>query len=217
MSFGSRILSMSKKSSKTVTEGERGHKKRYPYWQGQGFIIDPELSERLKEAYSLERTPNSVSDFSSLWKENLSKNLSARNFIEEVREGRRAIGETSSDRGYSMVNDTDSEKVMCGLDTLATAYLRKYGDIAAICPHCGMGMAIRIKDRRIVSHFPKGIVFWLGAGPIGAPGNPRCDHLHLFPSPKHLEAWLRSKPDELGISLSLEEAFKLGMIFDIGF
>lgn len=114
-----------------------------------------------------------------------------------------------------MVNGTYSEEVMCGLDTLATAYLRKHGDIAASCPHCGKTMEISVKDRQIVSQSPKRIVFWLGAGPIGAPGNPRCDHLHLFPSPRHLEAWLRSKPNELGVGLSLEEAFKLGMLFDV--
>ncbi len=178
-------------------------------------VILSNLAQRLKEVYSLEKAPTSVNDFAALWRENLSGNQRAREFIGEVRAGKRAIEETFSDRGYSVLKSGASQDVMCGLDTLATAYLRKNGPISARCPHCPKQMEIVVTRGRIVKNSPERIVFWLGTGPIGAPGNPRCDHLHLFPSSRHLAEWLRSKPGELGIKLSLREAFKLGSIFDV--
>jgi hypothetical protein len=58
---------------------------------------------------------------------------------------------------------------------------------------------------KLARAIPDSIVFWLGTGPPGGPGHPVCDHLHLFPSPAHLKAWLEEQPDELGLEVSLAD------------
>ncbi len=41
------------------------------------------------------------------------------------------------------------------------------------------------------------------------PGNPVCDHVHLLPDREHLDGWLEANPDEMGVSMSVEEAIAL--------
>ena len=96
--------------------------------------------------------------------------------------------------------------VMCGYDALETAVLRGRGLIDAACPHCGERMEIRVEESRIAKASPPSTVFWFGAPPRDAPGNPVCDHLHLFPTREHLAAWLRTQRDELGVEMPVTEA-----------
>jgi hypothetical protein len=59
---------------------------------------------------------------------------------------------------------------------------------------------------RVVNASPPSIVYWLGAPPKDAPGNPVCDHLHFFPNSEHLKAWLQTQQDELGVEMPVKEA-----------
>ena len=95
---------------------------------------------------------------------------------------------------------------MCGYDALMNALLRGAGVIKGTCVHCGEAMEFELLGDDITRQSTSDLTFWLGTGPIGAPGNPVCDHLHLFPDRMHLDGWLEANPRELGVALRLEEA-----------
>ena len=67
-------------------------------------------------------------------------------------------------------------------------------------------MRILFRGGRLESFSPKEMVFLWGTGPEGSPGNPMCDHLHLFPAERHMTAWIESHKGEMGFSFRLEEA-----------
>ena len=69
-------------------------------------------------------------------------------------------------------------------------------------------MTARIRGGKLKDFYPKEMVFLWGVGPEGAPGNPMCDHLHLFPNKKHLSAWIESKEGEMGFSFQLRETVR---------
>lgn len=87
-----------------------------------------------------------------------------------------------------------------------TAILQKEGEVGSSCPHCGEEMRILIQGGKLESFSPRGIVFLWGTGPEGSLGNPMCNHLHLFPSERHMAAWIESHKGEMGFSFRLEEA-----------
>lgn len=169
-------------------------------------VLDPTLAERLKDIYHLARPPATITEFADLLRARHREKPQSREFIERVRSGEAVIGECGEEHGYSLLNPDGREvKVMCAVDALMTSLLRGQGLIKAACPHCGEKMEIGIKEKKVVSSSPPSITFWWGTGPEGEAGNPVCDHLHLFSDREHLSAWLRTRPDELGISASLKE------------
>ena len=66
-------------------------------------------------------------------------------------------------------------------------------------------MTVRIKGGKLERFSPKEMMFLWGAGPEGSPGNPMCDHLHLFPNREHMSAWLASRKGEMGFSFEILE------------
>ena len=176
----------------------------------QQIALEPRLGERLQRIYMLARSPSTISEFGELLTERSLSRPEGREFIEGVRSGRAVIGETEEDHGYSVVlPEGRKAKVFCAFDTLMTAVLRGAGTSHGACPHCGEEMEVTVEERRVASASAPSLVFWLGAGPEGAPGNPVCDHLHLFPSREHLTAWLDNQPEELGVALPVSDALAL--------
>lgn len=168
-------------------------------------VLDPTLAERLKDVYHLVRPPATVTEFADLLRARRQERLQMREFTERVRSGRAVIGECGEEHGYSVLNPDGREtKVMCAYDALMTSVLRSQGLVKAACPHCGKRMEILIEEKTVVGSSSPSIMFWWGTGPKGEAGNPVCDHLHLFPDREHLSAWLRTRPDELGISSPLK-------------
>ncbi len=167
-------------------------------------ILDPRLSERLKETYNLQRTPTTVADFVELGRTMIKATPELRQFLMSVRAGKAVVGQTEADRGQSFITPEGREaRVMCGYDSLSTALLRGEGIVRASCFHCKEKMEIEIKGGKIASASSPSIVFWFGDGPKGIPV---CDHLNLFPDRDHLAAWLRMNPEELGVAFTLDEA-----------
>lgn len=170
-------------------------------------ILDPRLAERLREIYRLSRTPQTLDEFGQSLFLQTTTNPRLRDFFQQIKAGKTAIGECSEKHGYSLtMADGRRVEVMCAYDALMSSILQGKGDVHAVCPHCGDRMEVRIEGMRLSESSPRSIVFWLGAGPRDAPGNPVCDHLHMFPDDKHLHAWVGSRSGELGVSMSLEEA-----------
>ncbi len=168
--------------------------------------INPELAKRLAQVYQLPREPTSMKDYYALVRGGNEENPQMEAYLEKMRKGQVIMGETPASRGYSVsIPEREKVNVMCGYDAVVTAVLREDGRAEGACPHCGEAMAIHIKEGRLERVDPDSIVFWLGTGPPGGPGHPVCDHLHLFPSPDHLRAWVADQPDELGFEIPLAD------------
>jgi hypothetical protein len=166
--------------------------------EGRNGAMNPELARRLKSVYGLPREPTSVEDYYALVEARSRENPQTEAYIQKMRDGEVVMGETTADRGYSVaIPERGKVNVMCGYDAVITAVVRGEGRAQGRCPHCGVARAI-----------PDSIVFWLGTGPPGGPGHPVCDHLHLFPSPAHLRAWLTEQPGELGVEVTLADLVK---------
>lgn len=171
------------------------------------LALDPELAQRLMRTYRLAKPPSTLEEYAALSRDRIAASPELRAFFRRVERGEAVIGETSVDRGQRFRGEGGSEvRVMCGYDALATALLRGSGTVLASCPHCGESIVAAIEKGRLEEASPPAILFWFGDGPRGIPV---CDHLNLFPDHAHLEAWLATNPEELGVPLPLPEAVAL--------
>lgn len=167
-------------------------------------VLEPRLAERLQKQYFMERLPADLGELVEHVKKKTRSTPGGREMIASIREGKMTLGQTNQDRGQSIVSPSGEEvKVMCGYDALGSALLRGEGLVKATCFHCGERMEIQIRDSKVVETSNPSILFWLGDGPRGIP---ICDHYNLFPDRKHLDSWLETNKEELGIALSLEDA-----------
>jgi predicted RNA-binding Zn-ribbon protein involved in translation (DUF1610 family) len=168
-----------------------------------------ELSSRLKRVYRLARKPGDPDEFFRLLKAESSKHPGTKAFIDRVRSGKAVIGRSDvPTKDWITIDGSEKVYTFCSYDILMTAILRGDSKIGSSCPHCGEPVVVRIAKGRLQDFSPKGAVFLWGTGPEGSPGNPMCDHLHLFPDEEHMAAWIRSKEEELGFSFKLPEAIR---------
>ncbi|MFW9787844.1 MAG: organomercurial lyase [Candidatus Thorarchaeota archaeon] len=168
--------------------------------------FDPQLAKRLQKQYQMEKPPADLNELIDFARAQVIATDRGREWIASIRDGKMAIGETDADRGHSIVSQDGREvKVMCGYDALGTSLIRGEGLINATCFHCGEKMEIEIKGSELVRVSHPSILFWIGDGPKGIP---ICDHYNFFPGPKHLDGWLETNPEELGVALTLEEAIE---------
>lgn len=167
--------------------------------------LDPELGRRLEHVYKLSRRPHTLGDLRDLF-EAKREDPEVAAYVELLQSGRAVIGASSGGTPYANILAEGEIAVMCGYDALMNALYQGGGDIKGVCVHCDETMAFTLSDDTITERSHPAPVFWLGTGPIGAPGNPVCDHLHLFPDRSHLAGWLGSHPDALGVAMTLDEA-----------
>ena len=169
--------------------------------------FEPELALRLQRIYGLERRPKDPREFFRLLKVLSEKSSGTKDFLALVKSGRAVIG-ASKHPTKDWVITEKAKKVFtyCSYDTLMTAILQRHGEIGSSCPHCGEAMTVRIEGGDLESFSPKGMMFLWGTGPEGSPGNPMCDHLHLFPNREHMTGWLSSCEGELGFSFKISDA-----------
>lgn len=169
--------------------------------------FEPELSDRLLKIYDLGRKPRDPRDFITLLKAPSMRRSEEKKFVDVVKSGKAVIGQGNhSTKDWIIPKSGKKVFTWCSYDTVMTAILQKEGEIGSFCPHCGEEMQILIRSGKLGSFSPKGMVFLWGSGPEGSPGDPMCDHLHLFPSERHMAAWIESQKGEMGFSFRLEEA-----------
>jgi hypothetical protein len=162
-------------------------------------FLDPRLTGRLQQVWQLSRPPRSLDDFIDLFR----KSDRFQRYRDIVKEGR-AIGETSAQRGQSIVYPDGREaNVMCGFDSMVTALLISEGTVKASCMHCGARMDIVISGSQLMGASMPSIIWWFGDGPRGVH---ICDHTNFFPDLDHLSSWLKANSEELGVPIPLEEA-----------
>jgi hypothetical protein len=170
------------------------------------ITFEPRLAKRLQKQYQMEKPPANLTELIKFAKAQVLATPGGREWVASIREGKAAIGETEEDRGHSIVSPDEREvNVMCGYDVLGTTLLRGEGLAKVTCFHCGEKMEILIEDGELVSTSHPSILFWIGDGPKGIPV---CDHYNFFPDQNHLDGWLETNPEELGVALSLDEAIE---------
>ncbi len=168
-----------------------------------------ELGDRLMRIYDLGRKPRNPDDFFRLLKAESAKHAGTKKFLDRVRSRKAVIGRSDiPTKDWIVMVGAKKVFTFCSYDILMTAVLRGDSQIGSSCPHCGETMIVRIRKGKLEDFSPKGTVFLWGAGPEGSPGNPMCDHLHLFPDKGHMTAWIQSKDDELGFIFKLQEAVR---------
>jgi hypothetical protein len=168
-----------------------------------------ELGDRLRGIYGLERRPSNPDEFFRLLKAESGKHVGTREFLDRVRSGKAVIGRSDiPTKDWIFLDGSEKAFTFCSYDILMTAVLRGNSEIGSSCPHCGETMTVRIRRGKLAGFTPKEMTFLWGAGPQGDPGNPMCDHLHLFPNKKHVDAWIESKEGEMGFSFKLQEAIQ---------
>jgi hypothetical protein len=169
-------------------------------------LFEPELTDRLRKIYDLGRKPRDPRDFFILLRASSMSRSREKKFVDIVKSGKAVIGQSNHPtKDWIILKSEKKVFTWCSYDTLMTAILQKEGEIGSSCPHCGEEMRILIHGGKLESFSPRGIVFLWGTGPEGSPGDPMCDHLHLFPGEKHMTAWLESHEGEMGFSFRLEE------------
>ncbi len=157
--------------------------------------------------YGLERKPQNPDDFFRLLKTESARHAGTVEFLNRVRSRKAVMGRSDvTTKDWIAMDGQGKVYTRCSYDTLMTAILRADSQVGSSCPHCGEPMTIRIRKGKLEDFSPKGLVFLWGTGPEGSPGNPMCDHLHLFPEKGHMNAWIESKVGELGFSFNLQEA-----------
>ena len=170
------------------------------------ITFEPGLAKRIQKQYRMEKPPVNLTELIEFAKAQVLATSGGREWVASIREGKVAIGETDTDRGHSIVSSDGREvKVMCGYDALRTTLLRGKGLVKATCFHCGEKMEIQIEDGELVRASHPSILFWIGDG---LKGIPFCDHYNFFPNQKHIDGWLETNPEELGVVLSLDEAME---------
>lgn len=167
--------------------------------------LEPELAERLQQIYRLARRPDTLGALRELFGEG-RREPQFEHYLERIRSGAGVIGAARGATPYANVLAEGEVGVMCGYDALMNALLRGGGTVRGSCVHCGEALELELAGEEIVRRSSAGMVFWFGTGPLGAPGNPVCDHLHLFPDRTHLDAWLVSQPHELGVAMAIGDA-----------
>ncbi len=166
-------------------------------------VFEPRLAERIQKQYKMKKPPVNLTHLIEHVKAQVLATPGAKEQISSIRTGTMTIGQTDSDRGQSIVAPDGREvKVMCGYDALSTALLRGEGLVKATCFHCGEKMEIQIEGGELVRSSHSTILFWLGDGPKGIEV---CDHYNFFPDRKHLDGWLETNLEELGVSLPLKD------------
>ncbi len=166
-----------------------------------------ELGDRLRRIYGLERSTRNPDDFFRLLRSESAKHEGTRQFLDRVRSGKAVIGRSNvPTKDWIVLDGLEKVFTLCSYDILMTALLRGDSEIGSSCPHCGEAMKVRIRRGKLADFSPKEMMFFWGAGPEGAPGNPMCDHLHLFPDRRHMDAWVDSKEAEMGFSFELQDA-----------
>ncbi|MFW9809366.1 MAG: organomercurial lyase [Candidatus Thorarchaeota archaeon] len=168
--------------------------------------FEPELAKRIQKQYQMEKPPANLTELIEFARGQVVANPDGPKWVAAIREGKLAIGETDTERGQSVVSPDGREvKVMCGYDAIGTSLLRGEGLAKVSCFHCGEKMEIQIIDGELARASHPSMLFWIGDGPKGIPF---CDHYNFFPDKKHLDEWLETNPEELGVALTLDEAIE---------
>ncbi|MFX1485311.1 MAG: organomercurial lyase [Promethearchaeota archaeon] len=170
------------------------------------IIFEPQFAKRLQKQYKMDAPPANLTELIEFSKAQVLATNGGRELIASIRKGKVAIGQTDENRGQSIVSpDGHKVNVMCGYDALGTVLLRGEGVAKVSCFHCGEKMEIQIEGSKLVRVSHPSILFWIGDGPKGIPF---CDHYNFFPDRKHLDEWLETNPEELGVALTIDEAIE---------
>lgn len=133
---------------------------------------------------------------------------SARRFVEKLhkadiltKEGGEIISaypfSAKATRHKVIFQDGREVYALCATDALGIHFmLREDITVRSRCPECENEIKIEVKDGRVVSCVPEGVVEFVGSREhCGCTAKTFCQYMNFFCSQEHLDNWRQKKPD----------------------
>lgn len=176
--------------------------------------IPPKLGERVGQLFSLEGSPRTLDELGALtrdrWFERL-KNLRLNEWFREVSSGEEIFGEVGyKTRQRVKMGDGKEVYTACALDAIIEGFFQPV-EIESSCFHCNQPIIVRMSRGNVSRAQPPNVVVWLGASSGASCGceTDACPYINFFAAKRHVEDWKSKNPDELGMTLTLQQSLNL--------
>ncbi len=164
--------------------------------------------------FSLRGSPRTLDELSSLssrrWLERLHDPKLDR-WFREVSSGRAIFGEVNYQTRHKVtLKDDRSAYTACALDALIEGFFQPV-NIESKCFHCDQKVSLRMSRGKVSRVQPSTVAVWLGASREAACTceTEACPYINFFVSEKHVFDWKEKNPNELGMTLTLQQSLDL--------
>ncbi len=177
--------------------------------------IPPSLGKRLRVLDRLSQVPQTLDEYGTLLQDRIKKNLKEpdlRAYFREIFEGEKIFGHVQYETSHKVWLSGDRQVyVACALDALVEGFFQPIR-IDSACFHCGEPVQIKMSQGIVNSIKPSScVIIWLGASKVGEGPLETylCPYINFFSSAKHVAEWRVKNPNELGMTLTLDQALGL--------
>lgn len=176
--------------------------------------IPLDLGTRLRVLDRLSRTPQTLDEYGSLLQERIKKNLEtpdSRAYFWKIFEGEKIFGHVNYETRHKVQLSGEGEVyVACALDALIEGFFQPI-KIDSTCFHCNEPVQVKMSKGIVNSTKPSSCVIWLGASKAGEGSLETylCPYINFFSSTEHVAEWKAKNPDELGMTLTLNQCLEL--------
>lgn len=176
--------------------------------------VPAELGARLQQLFDLEGTPRTLEEFAELvrghWLKSL-RNPRLNAHLRAIYSGSEIFGNVNYQTPHKVkLEDGRQVSVACALDAIIEGLFLPV-EIESTCFHCNQHVRIRISKETVTHAEPSSVVVWLGTskGETCSCETDACPYINFFASPEHVTDWKDKNPNELGMTLTLQESLNL--------
>ncbi len=176
--------------------------------------IPPKLGARIGQLFSLEGSPRTLDELGALsqdrWLERLG-DPQLNDWFREVSSGKEIFGEvTYKTRQRVKLGDGKEVYTACALDAIIEGFFQPV-EIESSCYHCNQQILVRMSKGNVSHAEPPTVVVWLGASRGGGCvcETDACPYINFFASKRHIDDWKSKNPNELGMTLTLQQSLNL--------
>lgn len=176
--------------------------------------IPLDLGTRLRVLDRLSQIPQTLNEYGTLLQERIKKNLeepSSRAHFQEIFKGKKIFGHVNyKTRHKVQLSGKRQVYVACALDALVEGFFQPI-KIDSACFHCSEPVQVKMSKGIVNSIEPSSCVIWLGASKVGEGQLETylCPYINFFSSAEHVAEWRAKNPNELGMTLTLNQCLEL--------
>jgi hypothetical protein len=176
--------------------------------------VPGDLGSRLQALFRLSSKPRALDQLGELLKERNMKCLEEprlKAHFQAILKGESIFGHVDYKTPHTTtLLDGRQFYVACALDALVEGFFLPI-IIDSACYHCGKPIRIGMSQGNVKSAKPSSAVMWLGASreSVGSCCNNICPYINFFSSTKHAAEWKLKNPDEIGMTLTLQQSLEL--------
>jgi hypothetical protein len=176
--------------------------------------IPAELGARLQQLFGLDGTPRTLEELSDLVRRHWLKSLGNPRLNAHLREayyGREIFGNVNYETPHRVkLADGRQVHTACALDAIIEGFFLPL-EIESTCFHCDQQVRIRISKGAVIHAEPSSAVVWLGTskGDSCTCETDACPYINFFASQEHVTDWQDRNPNELGMTLTLQQSLNL--------